>query len=193
LAMYFFVYGSYYVYETDIQEQLRKSTEADFLPRIDDFTLKIVSTNQEADELEAEGLEFRSQSINSRKALDKEAVAFCVFVERELASICWVAMTQEAKNGLGEPPFRVDFSNNEVCHAECWTNPSYRGRGLAPYVDFKTAQFVDERGKVSERSVGRTSNIPSKRAYTKLGPNIRAEGRYLKILWWKSWKEKPMT
>jgi len=193
LAGCFFVYGSYYVYETDIQEILKERNEADCFPRIEDFTLRIVSTNQEADELEAEGLEFRSQSINSRKALDKEALAFCVFVERELASICWVAMTQEAKNSLGEPPFRVDFSNNEVCHAECWTNPSYRGRGLAPYVDFKATQFADERGKVSERSVGRTSNIPSQRAYTKTGPNVRAEGRYLKILCWKWWKEKPLT
>jgi len=193
LAKCSFVYGSYYVYEIDIQEQLGKSTEANFLPRIDDFTLKIVSANQEADELEAEGLEFRSQSFNSRKALDKGAVALCVFVEQEIASICWVAMTQEAKNSLGEPPYDVDFSNHEACHPDSWTNPKYRGRGLAPYITFKATQLEGERGKVYRRSVARRGNIPSNRAYTKLGPNIHGQARYLKILWWKSWKESPLT
>ena len=188
-----FIYGSYYVYETDIQEQLRNSTEADFLPRIEEFTFKIISTNQEADELEAQGFEFRSQSFYSYKALDKGAAALCVFVERELASIGWVAMTQEAKNSLGEPPYNVDFLNNEVCHPDSWTNPKYRGRGLAPYITFKATQFEDERGKVYRRSVTRKDNITSNRAYAKLGHNIHAEARFLKILWWEWWKERPLT
>ncbi len=45
LAGCFFVYGSYYVYETDIQEILKERNEADCFPRIEDFTLRIVSTN----------------------------------------------------------------------------------------------------------------------------------------------------
>jgi len=102
-------------------------------------------------------------------------------------------MTQEAKNSLGEPPYDVDFSNNEVCHLDSWTNPKYRGRGLAPYISFKATQFGDERGKVYRRSVAHKGNIPSNRTYAKLGPNIHAEARYLKILWWKSWREKPLT
>jgi hypothetical protein len=85
------------------------------MPKIDDFALKIVSTNEEADELEAQGLEFRSQVLNARKRLDKGAIAFCIFVGKELANVSWVAMTLEAKNSLGQPPFRVDFSNNEAC------------------------------------------------------------------------------
>lgn len=34
--------------------------ESDYIPKIDNFTLKIVSSNEEADKLEAEGFEFRS-------------------------------------------------------------------------------------------------------------------------------------
>ena len=163
------------------------------MPKIESFTLKIVSTNQEADELEAEGLEFRSHVMNTRERLDKGAIAFCIFVGQELASVEWVAMTQEAKDSVGEPPFEVDFSKNEVCTAGGWTNPKYRGRGLAPYVDFKTSEFVQERGKVVERTSGLKGNIASHRAYAKLGPKMVAEARYLRILWWKSWKEKPLT
>jgi len=188
-----FWYENYYLYVIDIQRRLKETSEVDFLPRVEDFTLKIICTNREADELEAEGFEFRSQVINARHRLDNRAIAFCAFVGQELANIVWVAMTQEAKDALDELPFRVDFSNNEYCHSDNWTNPKYRGRGLAPYVVLKAEQFAVERGKVVNRSVARTNNVPSNRAFAKLGPNIPGQARYLKILWWKYWKEKPLT
>jgi len=188
----FFQYNTYYLSQKAV-DNIKNLNEADFMPKIDSFTLKIVSTNQEADELEAEGLEFCAHVMNTRERLDKGAVALCIFVGPELASVEWVAMTQEAKDSVGEPPFKVDFSKNEVCTAGGWTNPKYRGRGLAPYVDFKTSEFVQERGKVVERTSGLKGNIASSRAYAKLGPRRYAEARYLKILWWKSWKEKPLV
>jgi len=77
---HFFQYQTCYLCETDIQEILKERNEADFLPRIHDFTLKIVSTNQQADELAADGLDFRSYVINARERLDKGTIAFYVFV-----------------------------------------------------------------------------------------------------------------
>jgi hypothetical protein len=55
-----FKHGTYFLYEYAI-ENIKDVREADFMPKIDNFTLKIVSTSDEADELEKEGLEFRSQ------------------------------------------------------------------------------------------------------------------------------------
>ena len=81
LAGQFFRFETYYLYEYAM-EDIRKLNEADFMPKIHDFTFKMVSTNQEADELEANGLEFRSYVINARERLDKGAIAFCVFIER---------------------------------------------------------------------------------------------------------------
>ena len=78
-------YQTYYLYETDLQGTFRERTEAYVLPEIQNFTFKVVSTKQQADELEAEGLEFRSQAANANDRLDKGAVAFCVFIERDLA------------------------------------------------------------------------------------------------------------
>ena len=163
------------------------------MPKIDNFTLEVVSTNQEADQLETEGLEFRSQYINSRKALDRGAVAFCIFVGRELAHIFWVGMTEEAKKGMGEPPYKVDFSRGEAFFAGAWTSPHYRRGGLAQYVGFQARQFLWESGKGLVRGTGRTDNTVSQQAYSRLGPKHYAEARYLKILWWKWWKEKPLT
>jgi len=194
LFSFFFRYKRYYLYETDVQEILKERNEADFLPRIDSFDFRIVHTNQEADELEAEGLEFRSQVNNARHRLDKGAVTFCIFVGQELAYYGWIATTEAAMKALGEPPLRVDFANNEACGADVWTNPKHRGKGLAPFADFKTYQFLQQIGRVVHRASTLTSNVSSQKAWAKLGhPKIHAEARYLKILWWKSWKEKPLT
>ena len=53
----FFQYRRYHFYEEDIEALLRERNEANFLPGIENFTIKIVSTNEQADELAAEGLE----------------------------------------------------------------------------------------------------------------------------------------
>ncbi len=189
---HFFQYGTCYLYEYHT-ETIRNLNQADFMPKIDDFTLKIVSTNQEAEELEAEGLEFRSQSIKSRKALDKGGVAFCVFVEGQLAHISWAGMTQEAKDALSEPPYKVDFSNGEAFTGGAWTSPRYRRKGLTDYSGFQVRQLLWESGITVVRGAVRTDNAAGLRSFTRLGRRWYAEARYLRILWWKYWKEKPLT
>ena len=187
--------GTSYLYE-HATENARKLNEADFMPKIDDFTFKIISTNHEADELEAKGLEFlqfRSPLNNDRDRLEKGAIALCIFIGRELAHIHWIAMTEEAMKILGEPPYRVDFSNNEACSGGSWTNPKYRRMGISNYVNFKALQFLDERGKVVERSAIATGNVASQRSRQPNPPKLYAQARYLRILWWESWKETPLT
>lgn len=159
------------------------------MPRIRNLALKIVSTNQQADGLTADGLELRP---TDRDKLDKGGIAFCIFVERELAHIGWVAMTEEAKKSLDELPYQVDFSNNEAITTRVWTKPKYRGMGLQVYSYFKRSQFLKERGIVAARAVIHTSNIASQTAYGKFGPNLLAKARYIKILGWQFWKEKPL-
>jgi len=186
----FFHYETYYIVEYDLSKDW---LEADFLPRIEDFTLKIVTTNQEADELGAQGLEFRSYVINARERLDKGAIAFCIFVGQELAYIAWLAMSQQAKDVLDEPPFRVNFSDNEACWGGLWTSPQYRRMGLGTYGAFKRMQFMRERGKVIVRGAVAKDNVASLTMGTTHGQKRPVEARYLRILWWKSWKEKPLT
>lgn len=183
LVSNFFVYDTLYLYATSL-EHFRTLDETDFRPKIDNFTLKIVSTNQEADRLEAEGIEFHSSTHNSRQRLDKGAIAFCIFVGRELANIGWIAMTEQATS----THMKVDFSNNEA-HAEwAWTNPKYRRMGFEQYASFKRRQFVFSKGKTVFRSDIDKSNVAPQGSVGKFDSKY-GEGRYLKILWWKSWKE----
>jgi hypothetical protein len=184
-----FQYGTHYLYESHPIEDLKRMNEADFVPKIQNFTFRIVSSNQEADELEAEGLEFRSQVTKAGEKLDKGAVALCIFVEKEFAYIYWSALTEAAKKMVDPLPYEVDFANNEACDGGAWTNPKYRRMGLFMYVGFKATQFLKERGIVTLRYSIATSNIASQGGAAKLDNRVYGEGRYLRILWWKSWKE----
>ena len=192
LAYCFFQYRTYYLY-ADRTEDLLALHEADFKPSIDGFTLKIVSSNEEADELEAEGLQFRSHVNNARQRLDKGAVAFCIFIGSELAHIGWAALSEEAKSSIGEPPYKVDFSNKEGCTGDIWTNPKYRRMGLSSYGYMRRLRFMLNNGIVTNRTVANKRNVLSLQFATKTDVPPCAEGRYLRILCWKSWKEKPLT
>jgi len=167
--------------------------EADFMPRIQDFNFKIISTNQQADELTAEGFEPLSQDGIHRNRLDKGAIAFAIFIARELANIGWVAMSKEALSSIIGRPFHVDFSNNNAYDGGGVTNTKYRGMGLQTYSIIKRLQFQRERGFTASRTLTTKSNVASQRTIVKSGYNMYAEAHYLKILCWKSWKEKTLS
>ena len=185
-------YRTYYLYAAPIEETLLVLDENHTVPRVGDFSVKVVSSNDDADELEAQGFEFLSQDSDAGERLDSGAVALCIFVGSELACIGWVALTQEAMDSLNEPPYKVEFANHESCTGRYWTNPKYRGVGLAPYASFNVFKFLHHKGIQVDRTVTRTGNISSVRATERAGFKAYGEGRYLRFLWWKSWKERPL-
>ena len=192
VVRWFFQYRTYYLYEQAL-EDIRKLNEADYIPKIDNYTFKVISTNQESDDLEADGLEFRSHVPNARKRLDKGAIAFCIFVGQELAHIGWIALTQQAKDTLPEPPYKLDFLSKEACGSDTWTNRKYRRRGLRLCSVFKRYEFMLNNGIMISRSAIAKKNIASQKGRAKFSPRIYAEGRYLKILWWKFWRERSLA
>jgi len=187
-------YRSYYLTEHG-HENIQQLKEADFMPKVDDFTFKIVTSSQEADELEAHGYEFRSypHGFDDRKALDSGAIASCIFVGRELAAIGWVALAQEAMDSLNERPMKVDFSGEDALIGAVWTNPKYRRMGFRAYRVFKLRQFLLDKGIATTRGYSTKGNIAALVSGTRIGDIVYAEGRYLRILWWKSWRERPMS
>jgi len=180
---------TYYLYEHSARER----DESAYMPRTQDFTLKIVSSNREVDELAAEGYDLRYWYPVYSERLDRGAVAFCLFIGREMAHIGWVGMNDAAKDSIGEVPYKVNYANNEAFTGGTWTDPKYRGLGLSTYVYLKRFDYLRERGKSIVRAAAATDNTPSNRMHAKFGPKIVATGHYLKLLWWESWKEKPMA
>ncbi len=185
-----FEHQTYYLYATDI---LMERSEAHFVSRLPPFTMHVVRTNEEADALEADGLEFRSQVSNAGERLEKGAIAFCFFVAKELANMAWVALNEEAFRSFNDPPIKVDFAAREAYSGGVWTSPKYRGLGFNAYCYFKILEFMRERGKLVSRAAIAVPNVVSQRATGKIGTNVYAEARYLRVLRWKSWKERPLA
>ena len=190
VASQFFQYDNFYLYEHKLQER----NEADFMPKIKDFTFKIVHNNEEADELaKTIGVDFRKRFVDSRQRLEKGAIAFCVFVDGEIAHVGWVALNEEARGVVDDLPYKIDFSNGEACTGGTGTALEYRGNGLMVYGYFKRFQFLREKGFTVSRNAVTKSNLASQKAHSKFGPKIYAEARYFKLLWWKFWEEKPIS
>ena len=185
----FFASGTYYLYE----HTLGVLDEARFLPRVKDVTVKIVSSNDEADALAAEGFDFRSRFVNARRMLDKGAMAVCIFVGREIAHITWVGMSNASKKTFDGLPYEVDFSNKEACTGGTVTLPKYRGLGLMGYGGFKKFQFLKGIGVVVVRHATGVDNMASRKPYEKFDHRIYARARYLKILCWRFWRETPIV
>ncbi len=106
-----FRYDSIYIYEHDIKQR----DETGYLPKIKNLSLHIISSNQQADDLVKAGFEdFRQYYFNTKHYLNVGAVAFCFYINYELAHIGWVALTQKAKDICDTCPYQIDFSNKPV-------------------------------------------------------------------------------
>ncbi len=189
LAGHLFRYRDYYLYEHTLKDR----NEADFLPKVRDFTFKIIATSPQADEMAAAGLDFRSHSMEIGRCLEKGAVGFLFFINGELAHIGWLATSQAAKDSFDPNPYRVDFAAKQGCTGGSWSNPKYRGKGLMVYGYFKRFEFLREQGIKTSRNGVETGNIASQKAHARFGPKVYARARYLKVFDWKSWKETPVT
>jgi len=192
----------YFLFEYDITKSKRVKTSAvafrDYY-----LTFKVVSSNEEADKLETDGYEFRSYPTKYndnlktyRIWLDCGATAFCAFMGKFLAGIFWVIPTQSAQDRIGTLPVRVGYPNHEVLLRGAWTNPNYRG--LEPFnftarnlilTTRNLYRFLQEAGVTKVKSPVEYSNTVGQRLTGAMGFRKYAKARYMKILFWKFWKE----
>ena len=183
LVRHIFCYETYYVSETDLDNQA--VNPADFIPDLANLTFKTFTSNKEADEHVANGFEdFRLYHRNARRGLDKGAIAICLFVGNEVGYLTFIARCEEAVRVFNEMPYRVDFSSVGAI-----TVPKHRRKGLKTYGVLFRDETSREMGVATIRAVIRTDNIANLRASATLGRRAIARARYIRFLWWKFWKE----
>jgi hypothetical protein len=173
------------------EHTMEEKNAEDFLPRLADFTCHVVHTEQQADELEAEGYEFRSRQAAAGKALSSGAIAVCVFVKHELAHIGWIAVSEEARPYV-DHWVEVDFTNKEACTGNTLTIPKYRGTGLMKYGYYKRFEILREMGILKSRSSVGIDNIASHRVHARFSHRIYAKVRYFRFLGYDFWRELPI-
>ncbi len=183
----------------NIEEHLSLD-ESEFKPDIENLTLKIITSNQEADELEAEGFDFRSYPTTwnkdlklYRKRLDQGAIAFCTFVGYELAAIQWGVLNQQVHDRIDVYPQKIDYGNGEACCKGAWANPKYRRLGLFRYGSyFHRDPYLVERGITTLLSGPSHNNKLGYQLALGMGFKPYAKAHYVKLLLWKFWKEIPL-
>lgn len=183
-----FEHRTFYLYERPFKSRPNK---ADFLPKVQDYSLKILTSSEQLDYLQKDGFDLSLLNVEQAKyRLTKTAILILVLINNELAHRRWLAINEEAKNTFNNYPYKVDFENGEACGGDTWTNPKYRRQGINLYVDYESEKYQLEQGVKWSRSIVDTKNRVSLATYKRRdGAKIYAKARYLRIFRFKSWKE----
>jgi hypothetical protein len=167
-------------------------------PRIsmDRLQFKVVTSNEEADLLETEGLYFRSYPTYFnhgltlyRKWLDLGAIACCTFIDKEFAAISWVITSKKTQAAVNAAPIFVDYANKEVFPRSAWSNPKFRNLGIYYHTERCRNQSLLERGFSIYKSVVSFTNVRGRGISNAGGSKIIGTGKLARILWLTTWKE----
>ncbi|HAG08567.1 MAG TPA: hypothetical protein DCK87_03245, partial [Desulfotomaculum sp.] len=186
LCSFFYSRGNYYIYE----KPLTKNEKYQFNTKLQNAVIKIISTPEEFEQLVSNGYDFKMMLFKPK--LEKGALAFCAFINKELAHVTWVALNKKTKKEIDYLPFKVAFQNKEACSGASFTNPKFRGKGLLSYIYAVIFPYLAQRGIDKDKYTIKVNNIPSQKAMNKFNHVIIGKGHYLKILWWEFWKEEPV-
>ena len=187
LAHRIFIYETYFLNETPL-EGIETDPEK-FLPDIPSLTYKFIQSNKEADELETRFKDFRLYHLNARERLDSGAIAFCIFVGNEPAYICWMAMSETARQCIDKIPYAIEFTGKEAFMGGELTVLKYRRKGLKTYGVHLRNKFLKELGVTKKFSAITVRNKASLKALVGRKNFIYAKALYIKIFGWVFWKE----
>ncbi len=163
-----FINQTVYLYEHSLESRDRQ----DYLPHLDSWELRVIHSNEDADAVAADGFEdYRDTFVFARRSLDKGAVAFCVYTNKELAHVGWLAVDAEGKGAVYRFPFEVAFENGQACTGGTYTIPKFRGRGLMPYGYFERFEYLRARGFTSSRNSVTVDNVASHKAHSRFSPH----------------------
>lgn len=182
-----FDYRRFYLYEH--RHVVRDSTP--FLPSLDAFDEYFVSSNDEADRLARDRQDFRDIVPRARLALERGAVAYCVYTGHELAHVGWLATSAPARRVLDHLGYNVDFESGEGWTGAAFTGVAFRGRGLLSYSCLRRFEYLLDSGVDRSRAAVDMGNAGSHRTTMRFGPRVYATGRQLRLFRWRRWKERP--
>jgi hypothetical protein len=184
---------NYYVTNRNMST-FQEEDEKQFLPKADNYGVRIISTNKEADELLAEGYNFGAYELNLRSSLDKGVTSICIFVDREFANIHSIADTQKAKDTIDLRPFPVNFKKGEAVGSRALTVPKFRRLGLRAYSGYLLRKYCQQKGYTRIAGTLGAKNYPALANSAKNpGTKIVAKYRFIKILWFRHLKEIKMN
>ena len=164
-----------------------------FRPRLVRFEERFVSGNDEAELLARDHEDFRNVMMSAWRGLDSGAVAFCIYVGREVAHVAWLATSPAGRRALDRLGYEVRFDQGEAWTGAAWTVPSYRGRGLLTYSCHRRFEYLLCSGCEVSRGAVETNNLVSHRATMRFGPRVYATGCLWHVFGRHWWSEREVV
>ena len=118
----------------------------------------------------------------------KSQLIFGIFINKILVSISLLIVEDRIEF---HPPMKIKFDDEAYIHYSI-TDPEYRCKGCYSYNLEKISEFSAGIGKKKLKMAVGKDNLPSLKAAENSGFKIIGEGKYLKILKYIYWKEKPL-
>lgn len=186
-ANFVFMYQKFYVYriKTDVSPiaSMPEGIEFKLLEKTEDYTALVKA-----------GYILDPFVVSGDYRLKHGARCLCFFQQKTLRDIGWFSTDQPSKDSLTDIPCRVAFDRGEaylgkVERNKKFTRPVYaavtmhrRALDMLRQMGFSEGLFI-----VLQNNLVHQFGL-AKRADARPG----AEARYLKILWWRWWWEKPL-
>jgi hypothetical protein len=176
----------YVIYQFDTDTSQRPELR----PDIKGLEITVLESEEDMDRLAAHGYEVvESHPSFNRKWLRRGAVAFCAHVNRELAHVGWVAMSEAARGCCDSLPYHVDFEHGEANWGGAYTWRRFRNMGIYAYVCGIRLNYMRAKGYGVCRDAVRRDNAASLRGQGWWHPRPCLSGRYVRFLRWRRWTE----
>ena len=159
-------------------------------PAIEGLEVHILHSEHDVNRMVGEGYEDVRLVVGAAaRRLQQDAVAFCAFVNREVAHVAWVAFTQDAQSTFDVVAYPVDFDGGEAWWGGSLTTGRFRNLGIYRHVMAWRLRYCHELGYRVLVDATIVGNMPSLRSQDTYNPRIRAFCRYRRLLHWRDWKE----
>jgi hypothetical protein len=161
-----------------------------YLPRIPDYEIRFLSAPKDAFDMLTYGYDIYSRPFfNTLERLTAGAVAFCVLIDKDVAHVGWIALSEEAKKTIDPNPFVVDFRHREACTGGTMTLPKYEGLGLMTFGYFKRIEYLYNNGFRFFRSSVGIKNTASLKVHAKFNAHIYAVLHHYTVIGMSFWRK----
>jgi len=128
----------------------------------------------------------------AHRRLRDGAVCMCVYIDRKVAHVEWLALTETVRRAIFPAPCFVAYDRGEASWGGAHTPSRYRKQGVFRYGMACALHYCHERGYEALVGVTAVDNIPSLRGQTPFEPRVRARLRYRCLLARRTWTVVPL-
>lgn len=159
-------------------------------PQVGGLEIHFLCGERDADSLRDLGYEdVRHVIRTAARWLRRGAVCVSVFVNREIAHVEWLALSEDVRKAIFPTPCYVDFAGGEAAWGGAHTVDRHRGEGVFQYGMACALHYCHERGYRALIGATAVGNAPSMHGQTPYAPRVRVQVRQECFLMRCTWVE----